>query len=98
LRGKTLGVLGLGPIGAEMARLGQAIGMHVQAWTFNPSPQRAQQLGISLVERDELLRTSDVVSIHVKLTDQTRSFIGAREIALMKPGALLVNTARGAIV
>ena len=98
LRGRTLGVLGLGPIGAEMARLGQAIGMRVQAWTFNPSADRARTLGIPLIERDELLRTSDVVSIHVKLTNETRGLIGARELALMKPGALLVNTARGAIV
>jgi phosphoglycerate dehydrogenase-like enzyme len=98
LRGKTLGILGLGPIGIAMARLGQAIGMHVQAWTFSPSPQRAKELGITLLDRDELLRTSDVVSIHVKLTEQTRGMIGPREIALMKRGALLVNTARGAIV
>jgi len=98
LRGRTLGVLGLGPIGTAMAKLGQAIGMRVQAWTFNPSPQRSHDLAIPLVDRDELLRTSDVVSIHVKLTEQTRGMIGAREIALMKPGALLVNTARGAIV
>lgn len=98
LRGRTLGVLGVGPIGAEMARLGQAIGMRVQAWTFNPSPERARQLGIPLVELDALLRTSDVVSIHVKLTDQTRRLIGAREIGLMKPGSLLINTARGAVV
>ncbi len=98
LRGRTLGILGVGPIGAEMARLGQAIGMRVQAWTFNPSADRAKALGVPFVERDELLRTSDVVSIHVKLTKETRGLLGARELALMKPGALLVNTARGAIV
>ncbi len=98
LRGRTLGILGVGPIGAEMARLGQAIGMRVQAWTFNPSADRAKALGVPFVERDELLRTSDVVSIHVKLTKETRGLLGARELALMKPGALLVNTALGAIV
>lgn len=98
LRGRTLGIVGIGPIGAEMARLGQAIGMSVQAWTFNPSPERAQKLGIPLLGLDDLLRTSDVVSVHVKLTDQTRGLIGAREISRMKPGALLVNTARGAVV
>lgn len=98
LRGKMLGVLGLGPIGTEMARLGHAIGMQVQAWTFNPTAERSRQLGITFVERDELFRTSDVVSIHVKLTSETRGFIGAREIGLMKRGALLINTARGAVV
>ena len=98
LRGRTLGVLGVGPIGMAMANLGQAIGMRVQAWTFNPSPERARQLGIEFVALDQLLQTSDVVSIHVKLTEQTRGFLGVREIALMKSGALLINTARGAIV
>ena len=98
LRGRTLGILGVGPIGAAMGELGRAIGMMVQAWTFNPTPERSQQLGFPFVALDDLLRTSDVVSIHVKLTDQTRGLIGARELALMKPGALLVNTARGAIV
>jgi D-3-phosphoglycerate dehydrogenase len=98
LRGRTLGILGVGPIGAEMARLASVIGMRVQAWTFHPTPERAAQLGISFVSLDDLLRTSDVISIHVKLTDQTRGLIGARSIASMKPGALLINTARGAVV
>ncbi|MSQ96236.1 MAG: hypothetical protein EXR98_17020 [Gemmataceae bacterium] len=98
LRGRTLGIVGVGPIGAETARLAQAIGMRVQAWTFNPSSERGENLGIPFVALDELLRTSDVVSLHVKLTDQTRGLIGAREIGLMKPGALLINTARGAVV
>jgi phosphoglycerate dehydrogenase-like enzyme len=98
LGGKMLGILGAGPIGAAMARLGLAIGMRVQVWTFHPAAERAAQLGVPLVEFDELLRTSDVVSIHVKLTDQTRGLLGARELELMKKGALLINTARGAIV
>jgi D-3-phosphoglycerate dehydrogenase len=98
LRGKTLGLLGAGPIAAEMARLGRAIGMTVQAWTFSPSEERAARLGVRFVELDELLRSSDVVSVHVKLTEQTRGLLGRREFALMKPGALFVNTARGAIV
>ena len=98
LRGKTLGIIGTGHIGAEMARLGRAIGMDVIAWTFNPSPERAAQLGVQYVELDELLRTADVVSLHVKLTDDSREMIGKRELELMKPNALLINVARGDIV
>jgi phosphoglycerate dehydrogenase-like enzyme len=98
LHGRTLGLLGAGNIAAATARLGQAIGMKVQAWTFHPSPEREGEMGVRFVDREELLKTSDVVSIHLKLTDQSRGMIGARELALMKPGAILVNTARGAIV
>jgi phosphoglycerate dehydrogenase-like enzyme len=98
LRGKMLGVVGAGPIGVEMARLSRAIGMQVQTWTFHPTPARATELGIPFVPLDDLLRTSDVVSLHVKLTDATRGMIGRRELGLMKQGALLINTARGAIV
>lgn len=98
LRGKTLGLLGAGPIALETARLAQAIGMQVQAWTFRPTPERARELGIRFVEFDELLRTSDAVSLHVKLTKETRGLLGRRELQLLKPGALLVNTARGAII
>jgi D-3-phosphoglycerate dehydrogenase len=98
LRGKTLGLVGAGPIAVEMARLAQAIGMQVQAWTFNPTPERGRELRIQFVGFEELLATSDAISLHVKLTERTRGFIGRRELALMKPGALLVNTARGAIV
>jgi D-3-phosphoglycerate dehydrogenase len=98
LRGKTLGLIGAGNIAAEMARLGRALGMDVVAWTFHPSPERARQLGVRFVDLDELLRLADVVSVHVKLTAQSRGLIGKRELGLMKSGALLVNTARGAIV
>jgi phosphoglycerate dehydrogenase-like enzyme len=98
LRGKTLGVVGTGAIGAEAARLGRAVGMEILAWTFRPSPGRAAELGVTFVPLEELLRRADVVGLHVKLTEQTRRLIGAREFALMKPGALFVNTARGAVV
>ena len=98
LRGKTLGLVGAGPIAAEMARLARAIGMRTQAWTFHPTAERARELGVEFVEFDALLRSSDAISLHVKLTDQTRGLFGERELALVKPGALLVNTARGAIV
>jgi D-3-phosphoglycerate dehydrogenase len=98
LRGKTFGLLGAGNIAAEMARLAAAVGMRVVAWTFHPSPERAARLGVTFVPLDELLATADAVSVHVKLTDQSRGLLGAREFGMMKPGALFVNTARGAIV
>ncbi len=98
LQGKTLGIIGTGNIGAEMARLARAIGMNVIAWTFHPSPEREQKLGVRFVELDTLLKTADVVSLHVALTKDTRGLIGKRELNLMKEGALLLNGARGAIV
>jgi D-3-phosphoglycerate dehydrogenase len=98
LRGKTLGLIGAGSIAAEMARLGSAVGMQVLAWTFHPSTERARQLGVTFVDLDDLLRKADVISLHVKLTQQSRSMLGAREFALMKRGALLVNSARGAVI
>jgi D-3-phosphoglycerate dehydrogenase len=98
LQGKTLGIVGTGSIGAEMARLGRAIGMDVIAWTYNPSEERAQQLGVTFVAFDELLRRADVVSVHVKLTDESRGIISARELSMMKAGAILLNGARGPVV
>jgi phosphoglycerate dehydrogenase-like enzyme len=98
LRGKMLGVVGAGAIGAAMIHLGRAVGMEVQAWTFDPTQERALELGVGFVPLDDLLRSSDVVSLHVKLTEATRGLLGRRELDLMKPGAILVNTARGAIV
>lgn len=98
LRGKTLGLVGAGSIAAEMARLGRAIGMDVLAWTFRPTPERAAALGVTFVSLEELLSRSDVVSLHVKLTSESRGLIGAEQIRRMKPGAMLVNTARGPIV
>ena len=98
LRGKTLGIIGTGNIGAEMARLGSAIGMNVIAWTYHPSPERAEKLGVQFVNLDELLRTSDAISIHAKLTDDSRGLIAKPQFDLMKPNTLLVNVARGPIV
>jgi phosphoglycerate dehydrogenase-like enzyme len=98
LRGKTLGLVGAGPIAAEMAALGRGVGMSVQAWTFNPSPERAARLGIPFVPLEELLATSDAISLHVPLTDRSRGLFGEREFQLMKPGTLFINTARGAVV
>src|SRR6185503_2183748 len=87
-----------GSIAAELARLGRAIGMDVLAWTFHPTPERAARLGVTFVPLDELLARSEVVSVHVKLTSESRGLIGAEQIRRMKPGALLVNTARGPVV
>jgi D-3-phosphoglycerate dehydrogenase len=98
LRGKTLGLVGAGSIAAEMARLGQALGMEVLAWTFHPTPERATRLGVTFVPLDELLARSDVVSLHVKLTGESRGLLGEAQLCRMKPGALLVNTARGPVV
>ena len=98
LQGKTLGIVGIGHIGAEMARLGRAIGMDVIAWTYNPSEARAEALGVRFVSLDELLQTSDVVSLHVRLTEESHHLIGARELSLMKHGALLINVARGGVI
>jgi D-3-phosphoglycerate dehydrogenase len=96
--GKTLGIVGTGNIGAAMARLGRAAGMEVVAWTFHPSPERAEQLGLRYVELDELLKTADYVSLHVALTDDTRHLIGRRQLELMKPDSVLLNGARGPVV
>ena len=98
LQGKTLGIIGTGHIGAEMARLAKAIGMNVIAWTYNPSEERARQLGIQYVALQDLLRMSDVISLHVKLTDDSYHLIGERELTLMKPNALLINVARGPVI
>jgi len=98
LRGKTLGVVGTGAIGGETLKLARAIGMNVQAWTYHPTVARAAELDVAFVELEELLATSDVVSLHVKLTEQSRHLISSQELAAMKPGSLLINTARGPVV
>jgi D-3-phosphoglycerate dehydrogenase len=93
LNGKTLGVIGLGGIGAEVARIGKGIGMEVIAWNRTPRPDA----GVRQVDIDTLLATSDVVSMNLTLNDDTRGFLDAKRIARMKRGALFVNTARGAL-
>jgi len=98
LNGKTLGVLGLGTLGSRVARVGRAFEMDVIAWSQNLTAQRAAEVGATLVGRDELLGRADLVTIHLVLGDRTRGLIGARELALMKPSAYLVNTSRGPIV
>ena len=98
LQGKTLGIIGAGNTGAEMARLARAIGMAVIAWTFHPSVERGERLGVRFVEWDALLEIADVISLHVALTEDTEGLIGKAELAKMKKGVLLLNGARGAIV
>lgn len=98
IQGKQLGIVGTGAIGTEMARLGRAIGMDVAAWTYNPSPERAAALGVRFLPLEELLATSDVVSLHVRLSDDSRGLIGAAELARMKRGAILLNGARSDVV
>ncbi|MBT3345825.1 MAG: hypothetical protein HN712_07900 [Gemmatimonadetes bacterium] len=99
VQGKTLGIVGTGNIGAEMARLGRALGMDVIAWTFNPTPARAAELGVRFVDDlNDLLAQSDYVSLHVALTDDTRGLIGADQLAAMKSTAVLLNGARGPVV
>lgn len=97
LHGKTLGIIGLGAIGRQTARIARGIGMKVIAWTMHPSEELAKELGVELVELDDLYRTSDVVSLHLRLSPDTTGFLGAREFGLMKPTAIFINTARGAI-
>jgi len=94
LAGKTCGVIGLGAIGREFARLARGIGMRVIGWTMHPR----EVAGVEMVQLEELFRSSDVISLHLRLSEETRGFIGAAQLALMKPEAILVNTARGGMV
>jgi D-3-phosphoglycerate dehydrogenase len=94
LTGKTLGLIGFGGIAAEVARIAGGIGMHVIAWNRTPKEAR----GVAFVSIERLLAESDAVSLHLLLNDDTRGFLSAGRIAAMRPGALLVNTARGALV
>jgi len=98
LAGKTLGIIGLGNIGSQVAKVGAAFDMEVIAWSQNLDSERASRAGAKRVERDELLARSDVATIHLVLSERSRGLIGARELGLMKPTAFLVNTSRGPIV
>ena len=98
LSGKTLGLLGIGRIGSGVARIGSAFGMDVIAWTPNLTDERASELGVTRVEQEVLYRTSDIISLHVPLTENTKGIVGFREIDMMKPSSILINTSRGPIV
>jgi phosphoglycerate dehydrogenase-like enzyme len=98
LRGRTLGIVGLGNIGSEVARIGLAFGMTVVAWSQNLTAEKAAASGAKVVSREQLFGAADIVSIHLISSARTRGLIGARDLALMKATSILVNTSRGEIV
>jgi phosphoglycerate dehydrogenase-like enzyme len=98
LHGKTLGVLGLGNIGSEVARIGLAFGMEVTAWSQNLTAEKAQTCGARLVSKEELFRSADILTIHLVLSQRTKGLVGAAELQVMKPSSRLINTSRGPIV
>ena len=98
LSGKTLGIVGLGRLGRRMAEIGRAFNMAVIAWSHNLTAESAAEVGAERVEKDELFRRSDFITIHYKLGDRSRGLVGERELGLMKRSAYLVNTSRGPIV
>ena len=98
LDGKTIGIIGLGNIGSQMAEVARAFHMNILAWSQNLTQERAEANGATLVSKDELLERSDLVTIHLRLSDRTRGLIGARELGMMKRTAYLINSSRGPIV
>ncbi|HSM20328.1 MAG TPA: D-2-hydroxyacid dehydrogenase family protein, partial [Hyphomicrobiales bacterium] len=96
--GATLGIIGLGRLGTQVAKHATSFGMELIAWSQNLTAERAEEAGARLVSKEELFRSADAVSVHVKLSERTRGLVGKDEIALMKPDAVLVNTARAPIV
>jgi phosphoglycerate dehydrogenase-like enzyme len=98
LKDKTLGLLGLGHIGSLVGKVGTALGMNIIAWSQNLTPERAAECGATQVDKDTLFKESDVLSVHVQLSDRTRGLVGERELGLMKPTSYLINISRGPIV
>ena len=98
LEGMTLGILGLGKLGARTAAIAKAFGMKVIAWSQNLTPERCQEIGVCYVSKDDLFRQSDFITIHNVLSARSRGVVGAKEFGLMKPSAFLINTSRGPIV
>lgn len=98
LNGKTLGIIGLGRLGQQVARIGAAFGMKVIAWSQNLTSEACEKAGVAYAGKDELFAAADVISIHVQLSARTQGLIGAGELALMKSGAFLINTSRGPII
>jgi phosphoglycerate dehydrogenase-like enzyme len=98
LREKTLGIIGLGNIGRQVARIGLAFGMKIIAWSENMTPEIAEAAGATLVSKSELFQQADIVTIHVVLSERTTGLVGAAELGLMKPTSRLINASRGPIV
>ena len=98
LDGLTLGVLGLGKLGIRTAKIAQAFGMKVIAWSQNLTPEKCKEVGVDYVGKEDLFRQADFVTIHVVLSQRTRGLVGANELALMKPSAYIINTSRGPII
>jgi len=98
LAGRTLGIVGLGNLGAMVAAVGLALKMRVVAWSQNLTPERAADVGVALATKEELFATADVVTIHLVLSDRTRGLVGEPELRSMKPTSVLINTSRGPIV
>jgi D-3-phosphoglycerate dehydrogenase len=97
LHGKTLGIIGLGKLGVRVAAIANALGMKVIAWSKNLTADKAKEGGATLVTKDELLKQSDFITVHVQLSERTRGLIGASELAMMKPTAYFINTSRGPV-
>jgi phosphoglycerate dehydrogenase-like enzyme len=98
LFGKTLGIVGLGRLGSRAAAIGRALGMQLIAWSQNLTEEKAREAGATRVDKDELFRRADFITIHMVLSPRTRGLVGARELGLMKRSAFLINTSRGPIV
>src|SRR5260221_11039565 len=98
IEGRTLGVVGLGKLGAKVSGLAKAFGMNVIAWSPNLTPERCKEVGVSYASKEELFATADIITVHVVLSQRSRGLVGAADLARMKPSAYLVNTARGPIV
>jgi D-3-phosphoglycerate dehydrogenase len=97
LRDKTLGIIGLGKLGSQVATIGNAFGMKVIAWSQNLTAERAKENGATLASKEDLLRQSDFVTVHVPLSGRSKGLIGTNELTLMKPTAFFINTSRGPI-
>ncbi|MEQ8192941.1 MAG: D-2-hydroxyacid dehydrogenase family protein [Rhodospirillales bacterium] len=99
LKNKTLGLMGLGRLGSQIAKIGQCFNMNVIAWSQNLTRERCDEVGgVTRVDKDELFKQSDILSIHNRLSDRTRGLVGAAQFAMMKPTAFLINTSRGPII